>query len=58
MVESGAQPPEGARIMAAKKTKKVNKSAVTGRFVSKKEVKAHPKTTFRQTTVKKAKKKR
>jgi hypothetical protein len=37
--------------MAKKETpKKVDKSAVTGKFVSKEEVKKHPKTTFTETT--------
>ena len=40
--------------MASKKTTtKVNKSAVTGKFVSKKTVKANPKTTYKQTVKKK-----
>lgn len=30
-------------------TKKVDKSAITGKFVTKKEVEKHPKTTFTQT---------
>jgi hypothetical protein len=41
--------------MAAKKggkgsgTRKVGKSAITGKFVSAKEVKLHPRTTFKET---------
>jgi hypothetical protein len=36
--------------------KKVDKSAVTGRFVKKEETKRHPKTTFTETTKPKKKK--
>lgn len=43
--------------MAAKKTTTtVNKSAIDGRFVSDEEMKKHPKTTFKQTVPKPAKK--
>lgn len=37
------------------KTRTVNKSAVTGRFVSKQTVKSHPKTTYKQTVKRKGK---
>lgn len=37
---------------------KVNKSAITGKFVSNKTVKSSPKTTFKQTTCKKGGKSR
>jgi hypothetical protein len=36
--------------------KKVNKSAITGKFVTKQEVEKHPKTTFVETTKKTSKK--
>lgn len=41
-----------AKNKSAGGTRTVNKSAVTGRFVSKKTVKSNPKTTYKQTVPK------
>ena len=47
-----------AKKATAKKARKVNKSAKTGLFVTKEEVKSHPATTFTETVKPRAKKKR
>jgi len=37
--------------VAAPKKRTVDKSAITGKFVSEKDLKAHPKTTYKQTVI-------